>query len=451
MSDLIGGGLSVRHTGEGYHPPPTGQTERFYMDAYPNYGHTRAMIPSRPFAKLKIGRHIPVRAGHPWVFSEAIEVHPVHAEPGSLVEVQDSLGNVLGMGTWNPKTSIRIRMIDIRPTDTLDAAFFATRFAALHAWKLPHLPPQTTGYRLVHAETDGLGGLIVDRYDSTYVFQIHTLGMDRLRTEIVEGLKQFAATQGKAYAIVERSDVEARRLEGLSKREVEVHHGDVPTLVPFLEDGVTFLADVLKGQKTGFFLDQRPARLSVKRLAKDRRVINLFSYTGAFGVHALQGGAAFVQNVDASVTALETAEKTTALNGFDPNNESTCQFIEADIFPMLEAETLAGGPYDLIICDPPALTKDGSHTEQALKAYTFLNTSCLRHLPVGGILVTSSCSGRISPEDFRSMLRIAAGRSRKQVRLLEWIGHDVDHAELLSFPEGRYLKTVVLQVTGETS
>lgn len=406
------------------------------------------MSSSRPFAKLKLGRHIPVRAGHPWVFSEAIDVHPVDAEPGAIIEIQDSLGKVLGLGTWNPKTSIRIRILTQNAATKIDAAFFAKRFQELHDWKIVHLPANTTGYRLAHAETDGLGGLIVDRYDSTYVFQLHTLGMDLLRAEIIEGLKQFAATQSTDFAIVERSDVEARRLEGLTKREVEVHHGTVEELVPFLEDGVQFLADVLKGQKTGFFLDQRPARLAVKRLAKNRRVINLFSYTGAFGVHALKGGATFVQNVDASLTALETAEKTTTLNGFDADNESVCEFIEADIFPMLEAEKLPGGPYDLIICDPPALTKDGSHAEQALKAYTFLNTSCLRHLPVGGILVTSSCSGRISPEDFRSMLRIAAGRSGKQVRLLEWIGHDVDHAELLSFPEGRYLKTVILQVTG---
>ncbi len=403
----------------------------------------------RPFITLKPGRHIPVRAGHPWVFSEAIETHPTNAQPGDLVEIRDNLGKALGLGTWNPKTSIRVRLITHKTAVNIDAAFFAKRLQELHDWKMSHLPAQTTGYRLAHAETDGVAGLIVDRYDSTYVFQLHTLGMDRLRTEIIDGLKQFAASQSKDFAIVERSDVEARRIEGLTPKEVEIHHGTVDGLVPFLEDGVTFFADVLKGQKTGFFLDQRPARLAVKRLAKGRRMINLFSYTGAFGAHALKGGASFVQNVDASTIALETAEKTLEVNGFDPNNESICEQVEADIFPMLEAAELPGGPYDLIICDPPALTKDGSHAEQALKAYTFLNASCLRHLPVGGILVTSSCSGRITPEDFRSMLRIAAGRSGKQVRLIEWIGHDVDHAELLAFPEGRYLKTVILQVTGE--
>lgn len=409
------------------------------------------MSSSRAFAVLKPGRHIPVRAGHPWVFSEAIDIHPVGAEPGAFIEIRDSVGKPLGLGTWNPRTSIRIRMLTQDIHTNINANFFAKRFQELHTWKTQHIPANTTGYRLVHAEADGLPGLIVDRYASTFVFQLHTLGMDKLRTEVIEGLKLFGATQANEFAIVERSDVEARRTEGLTPRESEVHHGQISGLVPFLEDGLTFFADVLHGQKTGFFLDQRPARLAVKRLATGRRVLNLFSYTGAFGVHALAGKAAFVQQVDASMPALQVAEEILKANGFDPDNESQSGLMETDIFPMLEEEALPQGPYDFIICDPPALTKDGSHVEQALKAYTFLNTSCLRHLPVGGILVTSSCSGRVTPEDFRSMLRITAGRAGKQVRLLEWIGHDVDHAELLSFPEGRYLKTAILQVTDEVS
>ncbi len=408
------------------------------------------MSSTRPFIKLKAGKHIPVRAGHPWIFSEAIEIHPQGTEPGAIVEIQDSLGKSLGLGTWNPRTSIRVRVLTHDIETAIDAKFFATRFQELHDWKTAYLPAHTTGYRLAHAEADGLAGLIVDRYTNTYVFQLHTLGMDRLRQEVITGLKDFASTQSKDFTIIERSDVEARRIEGLTPIPAEVHHGSVNGLVPFEEAGVTFLADVLNGQKTGFFLDQRPARLAVQKLAKDRHVLNLFSYTGAFGVHALKGGAAFVQQVDTSHQALEIAEETLTANGFDSNNESQTGLTEADIFTMLEEESLPGAPYDFIICDPPALTKDSAHMEQALKAYTFLNASCLRHLPVGGILVTSSCSGRVTPEDFRTMLRIASGRAGKQVRLLQWIGHDIDHAELLSFPEGRYLKTAILQVTGET-
>lgn len=408
------------------------------------------MSSHRPYAKLKVGKQIPVRAGHPWVFSEAIDVHPQNAEAGSLVEVQDSHGNVLGLGTWNPKNSIRIRLMTHDKQTEINAAFFAERFAQLDTWKTEHLPAETNGYRLVHAEVDGLPGLILDRYNDTYVFQLHTLGMDRLRNDLIEGLKQFATSKHHTFAIVERSDVEARRQEGLTPLPAKVHHGEVSGPVAFLEAGLTFFADVLDGQKTGFFLDQRRARMAVGKLSKDRRVANLFSYSGAFGVHALAGGAAFVQNIDTSHRALELAEKITNANGFSSEDASRCSFLEADIFKMLEADTLPDGPYDLLICDPPALTKDGSHVPQALKAYSFLNTECFKHLPVGGILVSSSCSGRVTAEDFRSMLRIAAGRAGKTVRLLEWIGHDVDHAELLAFPEGKYLKTAIMQVTGET-
>lgn len=402
-----------------------------------------------PFAKLKPGKQIPVNAGHPWVFSEAIETHPIGAEPGALVEIQDSTGKALGLGTWNPRTSIRIRVLTHNVSAQINADFFAKQFEAIDDWKTPHLPADTDGYRLIHAEADGIPGLIVDRYNTTYVFQIHTLGMDRFRTEIIEGLRQFASSKHADYTIVERSDVDARRMEGLTPIPAQVHHGAVNGLVAFSENGLRFLADVLNGQKTGFFLDQRLGRAAVRRLAKNKRVLNLFSYSGAFGIYALAGGASFVQHIDASHQALEIAEETTTLNSFDAENDSITSFMEADLFKLLEDETLPGGPYEMIICDPPALSKDNAHVEQALKAYAFLNTSCLRHLPVGGILVTSSCSGRVSPEDFRSMLRIAAGRAGKQVRLLQWIGHDIDHAELLSFPEGRYLKTAVIQVTGE--
>ena len=409
------------------------------------------MPSSYPIAQLKPGKQIPVRAGHPWIFSEAISTHPKDAEPGAIVEAQDNLGHSLGLGTWNPKTSIRIRLLTNNTATKIDATFFASRFEALNAWKLRHLPAQTNGYRLAHAEVDGLAGLIVDRYDSTYVFQLHTLGIDRLRDMIIDGLKQFASSQHKSFTIVERSDVEARRMEGLQPLPAKVHHGDVAGLVPFQENGLTFLADVLTGQKTGFFLDQRPARIAVGELAHGRRVLNLFSYTGSFGVHALKGGATFVQQVDASRNALEVAEKTAQANGLDASNESLCGHMETDIFKMLESKKIPGAPYDLIICDPPALTKDAEHLPQALKAYTFLNASCLQQLETGGILVSSSCSGRVTPEDFRTMLRIAAGRAGKRVRLLQWIGHAVDHAELLSFPEGRYLKTAILEVVGDTS
>ncbi|HVM90850.1 MAG TPA: class I SAM-dependent rRNA methyltransferase [Verrucomicrobiae bacterium] len=397
------------------------------------------MIPS---AILKPGKDIPLAAGHPWVFSNAIETVDGTPGPGDLIEVRSSKGASLGLGTWNGMNSIRIRMLTRNASERIDADFFETRFRALAAWKESRLPTGTNGYRLVHAETDGIPGLIVDRYADVFVFQLHTVGMDRLRDEILEGLGRL-----DPRAIVERSDVEARVRDGLKTLPPRVHAGTIDGPVPFTEHGLSFLADVVGGQKTGFFLDQRDARAEVGRLAKGKRVLNLFGYTGAFSLHAAKGGADFIATVDVSVPALEMAERQFQANGLDPAEASKYLFLEADVLELLEAETIEGAPYDLIVCDPPAFAKTDSQVDKALRAYGELNEACLRRLAPGGILVTSSCSGRVSAEDFRSMLRLAAGKAGRDVRLLGFLGQPIDHAERLAFPEGRYLKTAILEVT----
>jgi 23S rRNA (cytosine1962-C5)-methyltransferase len=406
---------------------------------------------SLPIVILKTGKDIPVRAGHPWVFSEAIQEAP-HAPAGALIELQDSHRQPLGIGMWNPHTSIRVRLLDRNPEKKIDVSFFLERFRTLAHWKERHLPKDTNGYRLVHAEADEIPGLIIDRYANTFVFQLHTAGIDQFRDTIIEALKRFAAEISlENVNIIERSDLDGRAQEGLRPHSPTVHSGTVTEPVVFQEYGLSFSADTLNGQKTGFFLDQREARHRVGTLAKGKRVLNLFGYTGAFSVHALMGGANFVQTVDASRLALEGAEAQMRLNGIDPNDETRVGLLEADIFELLTDPELPGGPYDIIICDPPALAKSASHVPQALKAYTFLNSACLKHLQPGGILVASSCSGRVEPEDFRNALRLAAGRAGRSVRLLDWITQPVDHAERLAFPEGRYLKTAIVEVTGTLS
>lgn len=395
----------------------------------------------RPIAILKPGREVPIRAGHPWVFSMGIDTPP-QAEAGELVEVRAHNGTSLGVAQWNPRTNIRLRMMDRDPAATIDAAWFAARLAESVEARAAFLPPQTTGFRVLHAEADGVPGLVVDRYADVVVFQISTAGMDRLRGAVVEGIRAALAPR----AIVERSDLDVRRMEGLFDQPVAVRLGSVDGPVPFLEAGLRFEADVLKGQKTGFFLDQRDARLAVGKLAGGRRVLNLFSYAGAFGVHAAAGDASFVANVDASAPALELAGRALRGNGFDPEDEKRFLLLEADVFDLLADPNPPGGPYDLIICDPPALAKTEAHLPQAMKAYLSLNRRCLERLPSGGILVTSSCSGRVTLEDFRDVLRIAAGQSGKTVQALSWITQPVDHPERLAFPEGRYLKTAVLRV-----
>lgn len=395
---------------------------------------------NHPRVRLKPTKDIPVRAGHPWIFSHAIATG--EAGLGEIVVVEDTRGHALGLGTYNPNTNIRVRMLTRDANAVIDAKFFAARFQTLGAVKRSHLPKETDGYRLVHAEADGIPGLIVDRYADVIVFQIHTAGMELLRASIIEGLKTL-----QPKAIVERSDLDVRRIEKLTEFPVAVHVGEVTEPVLFHEAGMVFLADVLKGQKTGFFLDQRDARVAVGRLAEGKRVLNLFAYTGAFSVHAAKGGATFVATVDASRQALELAQKNMSANGFDAEDASRFLFLEADVMELIKGAKAPGAPYDVIVCDPPAFAKSERHLTQALKAYTELNRACLASLPEGGILVTSSCSGRVSPEEFRTMLRIAAGQAGKNVRVLAWIYQPADHAECLAFPEGRYLKTAVLQVT----
>lgn len=391
-----------------------------------------------PRLYLKPTKEIPVRAGHPWIFSEAIDQIPEDLTPGELVDVYSARGEYIATGSYNPRTSIAVRVFHQNEGQAIDAAWFAKRLRALKTWKQPLLPPDTNGYRLVHAENDSIPGLILDIYDDVAVFQLHTAGIDHLRNEIIAGIETAVSPR----AIVERSDVMARKQEGLTPLDPKIHRGEVDGPIRFTEAGVSLLADVIHGQKTGFFLDQRRARLAVGALAKDKRVVNLFSYTGAFSLHALAGGAKHITNVDVSRHALEVAEKQLELNGFASDRADQ---LEADVLELLEDHEF-NLPADILICDPPAFAKTDRQREEALKAYTRLNQACMQRLQPGSILVTSSCSGRVTPEDFRTMLRIAAGRARKKIRLLDWIGHDIDHAELVTFPEGRYLKTAILLI-----
>ncbi len=399
-----------------------------------------------PVVTLKPRKEIPLLGGHPWVFSGAIEKEPNKAEiePGTIVKILSSDGRELGLGTYNPLTNIRVRLLTCDCAVEINTAFFEKKFAELDAWKQKHLPPNTNGYRLVHAETDELSGLIVDRYNDTFVFQLHTAGMNRLRKEIIDALKNTFHPK----AIIERSDIEVRKQEGLTDMPIKVHHGDVndETLTTFQENGYTFFADILHGQKTGFFLDQRDARYEVGQLAHGKRVLNLFCYTGAFSLYAGKNNASFVTSIDVSKPALEQAKKNFSLNHLDPNDTKKYIFEDHDIFKLIETKTFPHAPHDLIICDPPALAKSAAHLQNASRAYITLNQFCLSQLAPGGILVTSSCSGRITQEAFRDILRIAAGRAGKKVKILKWITQAADHAESLAFTEGRYLKTAILEV-----
>ncbi len=396
-------------------------------------------MPQLPCIQLKIKKDVPIRAGHPWVFSNAIE-REQRTGPGDLVQVLSHRGDSLGIGMCNPAASIRVRVISRDANIRIDESFFAGRFAELAETKKTYLPPETTGYRVVHGDADYLPGLIVDAYADVLVFQVQTAGMDRFRREIIASLQKIFSPR----AIVERSDVAARVREGLSELPACVHSGAVDGPVLFRENGLVFYADVLSGQKTGFFLDQRAARSRSAAFAAGKTVLNLFGYTGAFGVYAAKAGAKKVVTVDSSQTALDYARRHFQANALSTDHDC----LKLDLFTSAAARVLGEYDSDLIICDPPALAKSLKNIPQAFKAYTALNTLCFSLLRKGGILVTSSCSGRVTLEDFRDVVRFAAGAAGKDVRIVDCLGHGHDHTDKLSFPEGRYLKTFILEVIG---
>jgi 23S rRNA (cytosine1962-C5)-methyltransferase len=321
-----------------------------------------------------------------------------------------------------------------RRDETVDAAFFERRFAALAAERTAFLPPDTTAWRAVFAEADGCPGLIVDRYDDVLVAQFHTLGMDRLREPIVAALRAVHAPA----AIVERSDLAVRRHEGLEDQPVRVLHGSCEGPVSFRENGYTFHADVLKGQKTGFFLDQRENRLALQRWCKGRSVLNVFSYSGGFSVYAAAAGARRVVSLDASAPAMDLCRRNLAANGF---GFPDADFRTEDAFEALAA--LRPGEFDCIIVDPPSLAKSRKQLKNAIKAYTTLNRCALNALPDHGILVSASCTTHIDPLTFSKILHHAGTQARCSLKLLDSREQPFDHPYNFSFPEGRYLKFMV--------
>jgi len=420
-----------------------------------------------PIVTVAPGREVPLLAGHPWIFSNGVKNAP-SIPAGSLVEVRSSDDRFLGIGTFHPGNTIRVRILT-RTQEPIEKDFFTRRFMSLMDSKRRFLPPHTDGFRLVHADADQLPGLVVDLYADTAVFQIHTAGMEGFRDWIVQALGELPGVQ----RVVERSDVEARKAEGLSLLSPRVHRGTVKEPVKFQEQGMVMLADVVEGQKTGFFLDQREARALVRETARGMRVVNLFSYSCAFGIAARVGGAAEVINVDSSEMALQWGAQMFLANGIDPAKENIF-FHPGDVFEYLESalsrsidHSFAGkaeGSPALpnsdamgdsssakrnplyIICDPPAFAKSRLNLEGAKKAYLRLNTLCFRLLRSGDLFLTSSCSGMLSQEEFLHLLRLAIGRAGKEARILRILGQSPDHTRTLAFPEGVYLKTVLLEV-----
>lgn len=379
-----------------------------------------------------------IRSGHPWVFSNEIASFGERApkfEPGELVRVADARGRLLGVAYYNPHTLIAARLLS-REARPIDRDFFAARLTAARRLRDRHLPG-ADACRLVFGESDGLPGVVVDRYGPVAVVQPLTAGMERLLPLALEALEALLAPAG----VVVRRDAGIRGLEGLPIAEPEVR-GRVEAPLVIEVGGLAFEVDPLRGQKTGFFLDQRVNHGRVDRVAPGARVLDAFCYGGAFGLRAARAGAREVLFVDSSAEALATARRNAERNGL----AARCRFEQADAFDRLAALDGAGERFDLVILDPPAFARSRKQLAGARRGYKEINRRAFRLLSAGGHLVTCSCSHHVDRETFREIVRDAAADAGRTALVVEAGGQSPDHPVLLGCPETDYLTCFVVAV-----
>lgn len=384
---------------------------------------------------LKRGKEESLLRFHPWVFSGAIQQADEDLEDGDLVRVLTNHGDFIAVGHFQ-KGSISVRVLSFRDVE-IDADFWASRLAsALKVRQSIGIAdnPQNNTYRLVHGEGDNLPGLIVDVYDRTAVMQAHSIGMHLCRKEIAE---QLVKVMGRRIDnVYYKSETTLPFMDDMENGFV--YGGSEDNVA--LENGLKFYVDWLRGQKTGFFVDQRDNRSLLERYSADKSVLNMFCYTGGFSVYAMRGGAKLVHSVDSSAKAIELTNRNVALN-FEGDNrhEAFCE----DAFKYLEQ---AGNNYDLIILDPPAFAKHRGALHNALKGYTRLNNKAFQKIQPGGILFTFSCSQVVTKDHFRNAVFTAAAQAGRKVRILHQLHQPADHPINIYHPEGEYLKGLVLFV-----
>lgn len=353
-----------------------------------------------------------------------------------LARVFDAKGRPLGVGFHSPKSQIRVRMLSGSLEDL--SQLFAARLAEAHTLRQGVLPPETTGYRLINAEGDGLPGWTVDRFGDVLVSQITVAGLEALRDEAYAAL----AASLPGCAIVQTNDVPARRAEGLIHTGDEVIAGEPPAEVLFTESGLTFTAELAGGQKTGFYCDQRENRRRAESLASGRTVLDLFAHTGAFGLYALRGGAESVTCLESSPRLLDRGRHHLTLNDYPPDR---IDWVRANVFENLRERTET---YGLVICDPPPLVRKRQDVDAAARAYKDLNRLALLRVSPGGFLLTFSCSGAIDTKLFRQIFFAAAVEAGVRVALLEPLAAAPDHPVAITHPQGEYLKGWLAMVRG---
>ena len=408
----------------------------FPMDTTPDSPKTlpRLKLTLRPSAESI------VRSGHPWIYSDSIRSENRDGEAGELAVIYDRKHQFLAMGFFDPTSPLRVRILHVGKPVTLDESWWRARLGETLARRDGLGDAETNGLRLINGESDGWPGLVVDRYDTVLVMKLYTPAWLPLLAMLRDLL--VAATGAERIILRLSRNLLAKAAESGFKDGQILHGPALEGVVTFLESGLRFEADVLRGQKTGFFLDQRENRRLVGTLAHGAEVLNAFSFTGGFSLYAARGGAKSVTDLDISGHALEAAGRNFALNADHPG-VAACEHltIQADAFAWLEN---ASDPrYDVVVVDPPSLAKRESERQGAIQAYGRLNANAIRLLRRGGVLVAASCSGHVSADEFFGAVRTAAKKSGRS--FVEWGSsfHAPDH--LASFPEAHYLKCLCLK------
>jgi 23S rRNA (cytosine1962-C5)-methyltransferase len=384
-------------------------------------------------------REKPVLQKHPWIFSGAIESVNGSPEPGQTVEILGSDGDWLARGAYSPRSQIRVRIWTWNAAEAVDAALVARRLGKAIGARAPlAADPQVTAYREVFSESDGIPGLIVDRYADFRVVQFLTAGAERWREAILEALTAERDWRG----IYERSDGDSRSLEGLAAHAGLVR-GEAPDgPVEILEYGLKFKVDLAAGQKTGFYLDQRQNRARLKSLIRGGKMLDCFCYTGGFTLAGLSAGVDEVTAIESSPSALASAGENIALNGF---SASRCEWITGDAFVELRHLRDRREEFDTIVLDPPRFAPTSAQVPKAARGYKDINLLAFKLLRPGGLLFTFSCSGGVGPELFQKIVADAALDAGAEANVIEWLGQPADHPVALSFPESRYLKGLVIR------
>ena len=380
------------------------------------------------------GKEKRVYTRHPWVFRSDIHHTEGPCAPGDVVSIYSDKGRFLAKAFYNPNSQIALRILTWQDEE-IDRAFIFRRVHEAVEYRRTFADLRSC--RLIFAESDRLPALIADVFGSTVVIQCMSLGMERFKQDVIDAIVEEIHPDG----IWERDDIPVRKLEGMEMK-TGLLYGSVPDRVEMTENGIRFLVDVKEGQKTGFFLDQKENRAAIAPFVKGKKVLDCFTHTGSFALHAAHYGAADVTGVDISDYACEFATENARLNGFGDN----VRFIAANAFDLLSEQSKAGQKYDVIILDPPAFTKTRSAVESALRGYKEINLRAMKMVVPGGYLISCSCSQHVTPDLFKKMIQDAAYDARVSLRQVEFRSQGKDHPILPAAPETEYLKCGIYQV-----